>query len=311
MPEVTAPFVLLNDTPQASDVALSEGPHQVFQRYARVKQYVKYSSLDINASPRQWDFDQPFQWVTDKVGGTWKENNNVYVVQMAGCNLACPYCFALKEGRTAQLTPREVLDDYLANRKEQSSIGRCLRISGGEPFLHQNWLAEFVADNCRVVYPEHCLWIDTNLTIPPGEKLLGMFSAYMNISAAVCGCFKPGQAPLDEQLSVVRKLLGGAVRDLFLYFPADLSQSGNGKRALLDTLEGLYSIHYHLPLRLTVIRLKWEYQQTQANGGMCLDQGLSDAYFQSLRRVYFTWLEKHYPKERLWLPSHQAKLERG
>ena len=117
---------------------------------------------------------------------------------------------------------------------------------------------------------------------------------------AVCGCFKPGQVNIEKQLEVARAWVEAGF-EMYWYYPADTLH----EKPLLRVLEELERILPEAPLRLTVIRIKPGYA-TIKDRSKLRDAGFYWQCEDMLRRVWERFCYKHYPPEKLWLPSHQV-----
>jgi hypothetical protein len=295
MVPITAPLQLLSQSPQLADIKASKAPSDIYGDVARVKTYVK----DWNAwgTPRDLDFDQPFQWASDHTGLSWAECNRVFMVQTAGCNLSCDYCYNAP-CPTVDTTANEVWELYEA--QPEAEAAPILRISGGEPLLHQAWVEDVFSYN----YTDELVWLDTNLTITPEQSLLDCF--YGAEHHAVCGCFKPGQCDIADQLDVVR-VWAGSEANLFLYWPSWPPPGEDANDALfIETLEALHGIHPSLPLRLNVIKIKFGYSVLERPRGITeYDENLNH---QCFREWHMDWLLEHHSADVVAQPSHLNRL---
>ena len=201
-----APMIKVEETAQATDVAASKAPSKLWKGYARIKTYVKDDEFSIVGSPRTFAFEQPYQIASRCTGRPWTDTNPVYLGELHGCNIRCPYCYLdwASKATTIEVSPHQYAEDFFAFNEAEIAAGRTgsavLRWSGGEPMLFQEWLACSIAhfaDECGLEYG----WLDTNLTIAPTDALL---DAMTEAPMGVCGCFKPGVdgVDLDEQLSI-------------------------------------------------------------------------------------------------------------
>jgi len=339
MTEPTVPVVVLDDTAQAADIAASEGPNEIFSRGGRIKQYVKDDALgypwDVN--PRRLAFDQPFQWGSQVTGRPWRETNLAYMKEVAECNLDCDYCLAkgaLNGGApTVDVTPTEYLVDFCmavhARRQAGQPDPAICRISGGEPFLYQEWLVALLENGGPWDYTdwgeeddddahEHftlmaplmssALWIDTNLTQMPSGELLELLSRYTHPDVAVCGCFKH-QVPLEEQLAVVRAMVEADV-ELFLYWPCDTDPTTDEQvYAFGNCLGELESIAHGLPLRVCPIEIRRDYETVCGDGEPLYSRSETLDFVGYGRAFLRDWCGCHYTPWEIAQPSHLVPIE--
>jgi hypothetical protein len=262
-----------------------------------VKTYNKPDTFGMRTHPRDLMFDQPYQVASDWTKRSWTETNRVYLGQLAGCNLECPYCYA-GSGETMQVSAEQYVRDYWDyNRTFVGTPAGVLRISGGEPMLHQEWVAEVAEQISAGDY----LWVDTNLTIVPDADLARKLYP---LNTGVCGCFKPGVegVNIEDQLGVVREWVAGGC-DLYLYWPA----WGGTDDEFIDILGAIQGIGDGLPLRLAVIHINGQYKAT---GDFAQQWSFDRAQEATDRRrdLWRTWCGFHYPPEMLWLPSNQVPV---
>jgi organic radical activating enzyme len=317
MGEPSAKFVLFEESSQRADIEASKGPQEIAEGYIRFKSFAKSSDIlmaylrSTDAPPhglRNMPYDQPYQLFQEWMGGSWNDYTAPPVIQFSKCNLACPYCFADTGGRsTISLKPTQVWEDLRRVLRPHLAGRSHIRVSGGEPFLEQKWLAEFLRSGTGPV------WIDTNLTLSPTSALLESRRSHLDQHVAICGCFKPGVYPQEKSLETLEELVLRSPKSwqIFVYYTANHQV----ERPLLEftsALHGLYELDKALPLRLTVLRLNWEYSQVaQREGGLpeCT-QREADLLYHQLRGIHFDFLAECYPPEVLWLPSHQVPLEK-
>jgi hypothetical protein len=290
-------MVMLATTAQAADIAASKAPSDIWRGYARVKTYNKPDTFGMRVHPRDLMFDQPYQVASDWTNRSWTDTNRVYLGQLAGCNLECPYCYA-GSGETMQVSALQYVHDYREyNRTFSGTPAGVLRISGGEPMLHQEWVAQVAEEISAGDY----LWVDTNLTIPPSADLARILYP---LNIGVCGCFKPGVegVSIEDQLSTVWAWVTGGC-DLYIYWPA----WGGTDAQFVDALDTLQGIGDGLPLRLTVIHINGQYKAT---GDFSEQWSAEQAAEATSRRrdLWRKWCEANYPPEMLWLPSNQVQI---
>lgn len=319
MNEPVAHFTKFCDSAQTQDIKASKGPQDTFFDYIRVKEYVKQE--DLEAADRDYcgvfgirslEFTEPYTWMSHVLDVSWNKVRAVPLVQFSSCNLGqpCPYCFA--DNSSTDVVSKTV-DEFCTDwGKVGIKLGHNgFRFSGGEPLLFQPWLTRFFDEGC-IADDNEAIWIDTNLTIPPSDELLRSICTYGDDHVAFCGCFKShlGYDFLPNQLDVLKYFLDAKLPQLFLYYPADAGMEDwvdpDKFRSFLDQLKQVNPV---LPLRLTVLHIKYQYAQTQANTnkyvpteGECLD-----CYIDA-RETLYEWLYANYSVDQLWIPPYQTEL---
>lgn len=212
---------------QANDINASEDVG--IYGLLREKKYIKSEHLKRSCHHRLLPFTEPYQVASHKLCVPWSRTNKAVMVQTAKCGLDCDYCF-IGEEVEVKATTLEVYDDYWFNYCYSiDNPSPVFRISGGEPFLQQ----DFVADLTRLMrgkrpYADGCprgesgvyVWVNTNLTIPPEDNLLNSLN---DEKVGVVGSWKPVSAPekFDAQLSVASQLIDADI-DLYFYYPCAL-----------------------------------------------------------------------------------------
>ena len=303
---------------QREDIAASEGPHTIWRNCFRIKQYIKpHYRKSFLSSPRAWAFDQPFQIAAERCGMDWNRANRVFLGQVDGCNLKCPYCYldTSEPVETVPYTGEEYVWEFIryneANPHAQAGV---LRVSGGEPMLHQAWVKSVIEMFGRSAW-NYFLWIDTNGTIPIRSDILELLSEYGH-AAAVCLCLKPGVRGVElvDQMRIVQELVEARV-ETFIYYPAWDGEPPNSDAKLEAALDGLYAIHPHLPLRTTIIGIHlYGTNRERMSALMVEDVGEPSARLRDLfmcrRWAWEGWCEDKYADQPdlLWLPSHQLRL---
>ena len=305
----TAPLVRIADTGQAADVKSSKAPSPIWQGYARVKTYVKDDEWGPTVSPREVAFEQPYQIASRQTGRPWTETNPVYLGELHGCNLRCPYCYLDWDGDTptVDVSPEQYVEDFLAFNRAENTAHRpgtaVLRWSGGEPMLFQDWLADSIRHFGSECW-DHYGWLDTNLTISPSDDLL---TAMDGVPMGVCGCFKPGVegVDLDAQLDIAARWLSASpTQDVFFYY----TSWGGSADEFEYVLDGLREIHRNAPLRLTVIEIKWSYSAMSERRG-AIDPEMAVRQFRRRREQHLRYLTDHYSGSILAMPSDVVPID--
>ena len=328
----TAPLMLLENSAQAADIRGSRAPSDVIKGTYRIKSYLKQDHWDRlvlgnncgigGCGVRGLLFDQPYQVASDRTGLDWNITNRAFMGQVAACNLRCDYCYVDSNGflggdrkpEIVEVSSEQYVNDFMEHMQDTAkATGKIpaglLRYSGGEPFMFQDWLADSldyaVQEACLLELPDdgttvvnnYC-WVDTNLTIQPTLKLLNVLKDGF---IGVCGCFKPDQRDVDDQLMIVKALVDAGV-DLYLYFPS------NGSAVdLRIALDGLSEIHPNLPLRLNVIEIRWGYSAMQDRREMVSAEDAVQAYHMG-RSIWGKYVGEHCDQAMLHLPSHQIPI---
>lgn len=222
---------------QANDIKASEDVD--IYGYLREKKYLKDKHIRKAGDPRLLPFTEPYQVAAYKLRVPWTRTNKAVMVQTAGCNLDCDFCFVGDE-TIVETTTDELWSDYwheyCCNAENPSPI---FRISGGEPFLQQEFVANLVrcmlrrritSNSCYIGDTGVYVWVNTNLTIEPCDDLLESLS---DERVGVVGSFKPVAAPekFDTQLDVACRLIDAGV-DTYFYYPCSLDEED--REVLLD-----------------------------------------------------------------------------
>ena len=301
--EITAPLVRLDASDKRKqDITRSKGPSGIIDGFGRVKEYVKIEGYTNECArafqPRTARFDQPYQVAAERLHSDWNTCNRVFLGEIADCNLKCPYCYQGDRAQieTADVTPSQYLSAFM------SSGSRVLRISGGEPMLHVQWVEETVSRSLDMLENPY-VWIDTNLTV------FHQFPLWLVSSGIVgfCGCFKPGidGVSVSDQIDVVASWVKSGV-DLYIYWPTVEGDGTSSCGQMVECLEALYLIDPALPLRVTPIHIDWAYAAIHTYDSALLG-GASTVYDQC-RTALNLWSNRRYVPEILWLPSHQVPL---
>lgn len=107
-----------------------------------------------------------------RLGGHWSDHNLAAICHVAACNLRCPYCYVEFRHLSAQdgfpTTAAEVVRAFVALRRERRQTGEqlsILRISGGEPLLVPEFIADVHDELRRHGLAEACLLkVESNMT---------------------------------------------------------------------------------------------------------------------------------------------------
>lgn len=279
--------------------------------YWRVKTYVKPSKM---LNPTYPPFPQPYQLGQSLLGGTWNDYNEVFIVQLAECNFhpGCWYCFVpeeLRRGEGKMFSAAEVMDMW-----RSAGSPRVLRISGGEPTLAPEFLAEMMVE----VYQEGVLlWIDTNLSTGPGLANTIGFVDQRNV--AISGCFKgfcPADADLatgatgllNRQIKMAKQIIEETDLEAYFYVPG-IIHKGNWAGGTADLIREFFDrlraeVSEYAPLRTYILEVK-NYSSTEIgewkNWNSALQEGRPIDVWQEL-------CEEYYSPELLWLPNNQIDL---
>lgn len=313
---------------QKEDLAKSETPSGIYGGILREKTYIKpsqFASYPVGTHPRFLDFPEPFAVAAHKLNLSWNETNTVCMVQFAGCNLRCDYCFIGKSEETQDEAAIGVWNtywhDYLSTKDKPSPV---FRVSGGEPFLQQKFLVGILAlfAKCKAVIPElpgweTYRWVDTNLTIEPSQKLLKELA---NNMVGVCGCFKPSNRPSYGMQFEVAKILIDSGVDTYFYYPCALTEPEK-KLAVPETREFAWrdtiTEHFLLmrnllgelsPLRTHPIRIHYEYAAQGFEDKAALDT-LAKKKHMVMTDTWRRLLQENYNPKLLWLPDYQIPLK--
>ena len=276
--------------------------------YWRTKTYVKPIEMQ---NPDYPIFPQPYQVGVDKFGGTWLDYNEVFIVQVAQCNLNCWYCFVDKELRVsdeslgAWFTAQEVIEMW------RESGSRVLRVSGGEPTLAREFLHDLI-----LLMPgeDGLLWIDTNLMFD--QRLINALKGVtMEEAYNVCfsGCFKGWTANdawefcganLDQQFDAAHALVKHTPFELFFYIPdamtpgvtsSDIEAFFNRMVEEVDPMAPLRTYVLHVKDYTPTDKSKWVDVRQQVDGLRPIE------LWQHLCR-------KTFGPELNWIPNHQVSF---
>lgn len=332
----------LSGSKQEEDIKAGKAPSDIFGDVLRVKTYNKVGDISYGDAVHDMEFPQPFQVAAARLGCSWRYTNPVAVVQLAGCNLDCPYCYIgdYDSVEVVGKTPQDVDDAYTEYLSACVRAGvphsRVFRISGGEPMLQQEAVRELITvglkrrsvtdgDTHLPIRDESAyVWVDTNLTIEPRASLLERMAVQRNVG--VCGCFKShlGLADVREQLDIARMYIDAGV-DLYTYWAGCISADAIHVHMLEDTMDAwrgealwaldeMAEVHPNLPLRNTFIRLKYHYSAVAEDGmieGLPVElwNKVSFKKCATMRGVQREWIDERYSPELKWLPSHQVPLD--
>lgn len=317
---------------QAKDIAASE--EVGIYGLLREKKYIKRRDLVKSIHHRELPFPEPYQVAAHKLNVPWTVTNKAVMVQTAGCNLSCDYCFtgeSVVVSATADDLWHDYWDLYCQKAENPSPI---FRVSGGEPFLQQDFTADVartMGSRRRYIEGLHVgstgvyIWVDTNLTIKPSNYLLNSLNGDR---IGVCGCWKPVSAPekYETQLQVATQLLDAGV-DTYFYYPASLDEED--KELLLDAewdcqwsdiacrwsaefLSHLHSASKNLgkyyASRLNPISIHYDYETV---GGSEVFTAAS-----AIKRDFFLRLQKKFivmelGEEYWWMPDYMIDIRNG
>jgi len=325
----------LDNSEQEADIRSGKAPSDVYGGIGRVKTYVKLQ--DVNGcfdSPRVLEFDQPYQVAADALGCTWNETNPVFVIELAGCNLKCPYCF-IGDYTTVDVDVETVISVWM-NYRLDGNPSKVFRISGGEPMMQENAVSDLVSVLGKSQDPKNphtYIWVDTNLTLLPSTDTLSVLSQTPHLS--VCGCFKPLSGLLSEQLSNAKAYIDAGV-DMFFYWPtaltdrdveASLSLDSNAphlhsydnkstvwRRAAASACEIIANeVHPLAPLRTTFIRIKYHYNVVVNRMGLSEEDVdnvdmVAQMKWRVMQDAHLEYLSHKYDPKIWWLPSHKVEL---
>jgi pyruvate-formate lyase-activating enzyme len=296
--------------------------------FYRVKTYTKPEEMFV--PQREREFSEPYMVAQSVVGGTWNDHNAPFMIQVAGCNMRCPYCFvpaSLKANEGEYFSA----DEIVQMRDENEPEKRTIRISGGEPFLAPQFISsmgETLAERNNTF-----LWVDTNLI---GNKYADVVSSlyyYLDKRFGVCACFKG----FDEETYSISSGIDGSIEKqwknaetiyntmkdeqmmenppFFFYVPEiRLIHDDNSPKRLKSIIGNFMDelnnrIHENAALRVTVLYLK-EYD---ANRGWIETLKANDPSFVDVekgtsRKIWNELLKERYPTEMIWLPQSQIVI---
>jgi len=311
----------------------------------REKCYVKQSQLRIMTDPRKLEFPEPYQVASAWTGEPWTITNYAAIVQLCGCNLKCDYCFVGDDITAVSVASEDVARDYYeVYHRECPRPTPVFRISGGEPFLQQDFVASIVT-RVQWLSEEHQLnglvkndftpyfWIDTNLSIKPTDELLdllgGRVTEYGNpVGLSVCGCFKPllGDTLVETQMKNASIMLDNDV-DMYFYYPCALSADEKdllftGKwDSVWDDLTYEWSDKFisfldmassnlgpYFATRCTPILIKYHYDTV---GGTGLETEGSRIKQDFLLNELETYIRQTLGDEYYWMPDYMVDIREG
>lgn len=298
----------------------------------REKKYIKSKHLKSLGHHRLLPFTEPYQVAAHKLNLSWTRTNKAVMVQTAGCALDCSYCYVGDEV-VVEATTQELYEDYWRNYcLKAENPSPIFRISGGEPFLQQNFVADLVR-LMRYKRPPYGLvgdsglyvWVNTNLTHEPGEKLLNSLHGER---VGVVGSWKPVSAPekFDTQLSVASRMLDAGV-DLYFYWPCALDEEDkelllNGEwdaswvdiclRWSADFLSHLHTATRHLgdyyAARLQPTTIQYHYG---AVGGLEVFSTASAIKRDFMLRLLEKFIRTEIGEEYWWLADYMIDVRTG
>jgi uncharacterized Fe-S cluster-containing radical SAM superfamily protein len=119
------------------------------------------------------------------------------LIQLAGCNLRCWFCFVddcVLAGNAGRVAPISTSDVVAFLREKRRTI-HVVMVSGGEPLLQPSFLLKLKADmDLHLGIDVPYMWIETNLTVDPQEWSVGTRRKMGNLlrspRVGVTGCVK-------------------------------------------------------------------------------------------------------------------------
>lgn len=309
----------LTGSAQEADIRAGKAPSDIWDDTLRVKTYVKPPDTKYPHAVGHLDFPEPYQVAAYRLGCTWNETNPVALVQLAGCNLNCDYCYVGDHTRvnTVERSFDEVLGTYLKYR-EHGGVSRVLRISGGEPMLQTDEVMDlartFTNGRQRLVSGnDGYLWIDTNLLVDPGDRIGTLADPLIG----VCGCFKPHEGRLQEQFDIARKYIEAGV-DIYFYWPCTVSgepgswhydlpygvDSDNYGAHVCDMLAA--AVEPMAPLRTTFLHIKYGYSAMGGSDDLDGRQAAAHNFVFAARQSQCRYINHTYPPESYWQPDYMT-----
>lgn len=317
---------------QADDIRASEDVG--IYGFLREKKYVKDKDLELTSYPRTLPFPEPYQVASAVTGVPWNITNYACILQLQGCNLSCDYCFCGKT-KPKTVSALDVLENYRSEYVDKCD--RCptpvFRISGGEPFLQQEFLSAIISTMCTTDLSGDCFhgsrglyfWVDTNLTIAPSDELLDILSGE---NIGVCGCFKPElPGPLFKAQYTNASALINAGVDTYFYYPCSLTETEKNeieshKWAYLwddyaERWRAEFTHHLNLgssilgkfyPCRVHPIKIRYDYGTV---GGSQKWNEISAIKQTSLFAVIEDYIYDNLGGMYHWLPDYQVDIVKG
>lgn len=315
---------------QAADIKASEDVG--IYGLLREKKYIKDKHLRKPRHQRLLPFTEPYQVAAHKLDLPWTRTNKAVMVQTAKCNLDCGYCF-IGEDVATRTTVEELREDYWTYCRMAEKPSPIFRVSGGEPFLQQRFVADLVHVMARhsqllseyVRVDSVYVWLNTNLTIEPSDRLLNSVD---DDRVGVIGSWKPVAAPekFGTQLQVASQLLDAGA-DLYFYYPCALDEEDKElledgvwdsqwtNIALRWSAEFLSHLHtatktlgdyYAARLQPTVI--KYHYETVGGSRLFSTASGIKRDFMVSLLEKFI-----HYKlgEEYWWCPDYQVDVREG
>jgi len=204
--------------------------------------------------------------------GNPKDYNRSFVIQVAGCNYSCNYCYVPPETNACNLnfakyfSVKEMVDYFLNARREFDEPINVIRITGGEATIIPEIIIDIYSEMEKI--EETYLWIDTNLSttkyLEKAESDLKDIMQKKNVG--VVGCFKgvskedfsllTGVEPkfYDSQFEIAKLFLKWKT-DFYVYLPA-LIYGNNIEQKIKDFIERLQELNKNLPLRVEMLVIK-------------------------------------------------------
>lgn len=209
--------------------ALAKDAHtgaRVERPHVRTKTYIKDWHAAAGTHSRRWPFlGMPVLAAATKLDVPLRMCNEACIINFAGCNMKCWFCFAgelldAKEQAVDEVSIVELWDEVMEQWVEDTrheKEWRVLRVTGGEPMLQQEELRAFVQWRRHVENgdgPPFYLWLDTNLGVLPTGELQAALIEVGEPTGIVC-CFKgftdgdvvensgtDGDISLDDQFAI-------------------------------------------------------------------------------------------------------------
>lgn len=321
--------VLLANLGESSMKNEERGNLTIVDDFYRVKTYTKPDDMLVPA--RERDFSEPYMIAQSQVGGTWNDHNAPFMVQVAGCNMKCPFCFVPGELKKADPERGKFFtaSEVIAMHDEHEPRRRTIRVSGGEPFLAPEFLMELA--NAMPVHHRQdlFLWIDTNLAGTKYKDVIGALEDN-KVHYGICGCFKGfdgatfsmnsgcpekmWETQWKNSKDIFNNLGHHDSEYRFFFYVPELAFIPHDTRMfnyLVHFKERLQKdINVNAPLRVTILSLK----DYDANDGWRdavrskLDERWIPVAHGETRMQWNQLLRESYPADLVWLPQYQVPM---